>query len=98
MTVVVDKHAVRDLKRILFEDLETWTTNEYDGHRLDLHALTFADRKYIITIAYECYIQGCKDAVEQINRDHERQRRQAQKRAEDRLLKGYEKYLREKGK
>ena len=98
MTIDVSKHIVKDLGKIIFCDLKTREPITYDGNQIDFDSLPDDIRKYIIRLMYESYHSGAIRCVDLFNRDQERQRRQAQKRAEERLLKGAEKYLKDKGK
>lgn len=85
MTVNLDKFLRQDLDKVLFEDKSGHSKyKSYDGyHPTDLPKEL---RRWIIAVAYNCYIQGGKRTVQQINRAEDDKVRKAQDRAIKKLM------------
>lgn len=87
MTVKLDKYIRQDLDKIIFEDKAGHSIyKEYDGYTPAELPLPKELRRWIIAIAWHCYIQGGKRTVQQINRAEEDKARKAQDRAIKKIM------------
>lgn len=85
MTVKLDKYIRQDLDKIIFKDKAGHSIyKEYDGYTPA--ELPKELRRWIIDIAWNCYIQGAQRTVQQINRAEDDKVRKAQDRAIKKIM------------